>query len=230
MAISMFMEVRAIETHQGFMSSYPHMTRTEVDPDTFHSIQLSCKRIMKENEHITIDSFQEEDNREIPENKKDIEHTPENKHILLETDTSVLIDCAVQWMNMLNEDLQIRILERVSFVKKEVEDEQDVEEGEEEEKEEEVKKEPGVPPTTKVSVSTQTDLPDEAPQSGSSQQRQVPASTASSHQREEAKEDKSTNDDDTPPPLKKTATLVWYGQDISGNEEDSSLRIIQMFF
>ena len=66
---------------------------------------------------------------------------------------------------MLNEDLQKMILERVSFVKKEVEDEQDVEE--EEEEEEEVKKEPEVPPTTKVSISVQTDRPDEAPQSGS---------------------------------------------------------------
>ena len=100
------------------------MTRPEVDPDTFHSIQLSCKRVMKENEHITIDSFQEEDSPEIPEdpeNKKEIEHmTPENKHIILETDNSVLIDCTVQWINMLNKDLQKRILERVSFVKKEV--------------------------------------------------------------------------------------------------------------
>ena len=52
--------------------------------------------------------------------------TPENKHIILETDNSVLIDCTVQWMNMLNEDLQKRILDRVSFVKKKVEDEQDV--------------------------------------------------------------------------------------------------------
>ena len=230
MAISIFMEVLAIETHQGFMSSYPQMTRTEVDPDTFQSIQLSCKRVMKENEHITIDSFQEEDNPEIPEdpeNRKEIEHmTPENKHIILETDNSVLIDCTVQWMNMLNEDLQKRILERVSFVKKEVEDEQDVEE----EEEEEVKKEPEVPPTTKASISVQTDRPDEAPQPGSSQQREVPASTASSHQREEAKEEKSINDDDTAPPLKKTATLVWYGQDISGNEEDSILRELSKCF
>ena len=76
MAISMFVEVLAIETHQGFMSSYPQMTRTEVDPDTFHSIQLSCKRVMKENEHITIDSFQEEDNPEIPED-------PEHKKKLI---------------------------------------------------------------------------------------------------------------------------------------------------
>ena len=136
----------------------------------------------------------------------------------METDNSVLIDRAVQWMNVLNEDLQKRILERVSFVKKEVEDEQGVEE------EQEVKKEPEVPPTTKVSISTHTDLPDEASQSGGSQQREVPASTASFHQREEAKEEKSINDDDTAPPVKESATLIWYGQDISGNEEDSILR------
>ena len=207
MAISMFMEVLALETHQGFMSAYPQFTRTDVDHDTFHSIQLSCKRIKKEQEHITITSFEEEDNPEIPEDpesKTEIEHlTPENKHIVLETDNSVLIDCTVQWMNMLNDDLQKRILERVSFGKKEVEDEQDVED------EEEVKKEPEAPPTTKVSISTQTDLPEEAPQSGGSQQREVPASTASSHQREEAKEEKSINDDDTAPPVKESAT--WDG-------------------
>ena len=116
------------------MASYPRFTQTHVDADTFHSIQLSCKRINEANEHITIMPFKEEDNPEIPEdpeNKKEIEHmTPENKHIILETDNSALIDCTVQWMNMLNEDLQKRILERVSFVKKEVEEEQDVEEEE----------------------------------------------------------------------------------------------------
>ena len=173
-------------------------------------------------------SFEEGDNPEIPqdpENKKEIEHmTPENKHIMLETDNSVLIDCAVQWVNVLNDDLQKRILERVSFVKKEVEDEQDVKEKQEEQTE------PDVPPTTKVSMSTQTDFPDEPPESGGSQQREVPASTASSHQREEAKEEKSINDDDTAPRVKAPATLVWYGQDISGNEEDSVLRELSKCF
>ena len=110
MATSMFIEVIAMETHQGFMSAYPQFTQTDVDPDTFHSVQLSCKRIKAENEHVTIMSFEEEDNPEIPEDpedKKEIEHmTPENKHIILETDNSVLIDCTVQCMNMLNEDLR----------------------------------------------------------------------------------------------------------------------------
>ena len=229
MAIALFTEVIATESHQSFMTSYPQFTQTDVDPDTFLSIQLSCRRIQAENEHITIMAFLEEDNPEIPEDpesKKEIERmTPENKHLILETDNSSLIDCTVQWMNMLNEDLQKRIVERVSFVKKEVEEEQDVEE-----KEEETKKEPEVPPITKVSISTQTDLPGEVSQSGCSHQREAPASDAGFCQREGAKEEKSINDDDTAPPVKKPATLLWYGQDITGNEEDSILRELSHCF
>ena len=52
----------------------------------FTQVQLSCKRIKEDNEHITLTSFEEEDNPEIPEDpqdKKEIEHmTPENKHII----------------------------------------------------------------------------------------------------------------------------------------------------
>ena len=176
-------------------------------------------------------TFLEEDNLELPEDlesKKEIKHmTPENKHLILETDNSALIDCTVQWMNMLNEDLQKRIVERVSFVKMEVEEEQDVEE---EEEEEEIKKESEVPPTTKVSISTRTDPSEEVSQPGSSRQREAPASDAGSRQREVAKEEKSINDDDTAPPVKKHATLVWYGQDITGNEEDSILRELSKCF
>ena len=185
---------------------------------------------MAENKQITPLSFEEEDNPdspEDPESKKEIEQlTPENKHIILETDNSVLIDCTVQWMNMLNEDLQRSIVERVTFVKQEVNDEQDVEEVEEE-----VQQEPEVPPTTttKVSIETQTGFPGDAPQPGSSQQREVPTSTASSHQREEAKEEKGINVDDTAP-TQESATMKWYDQDISGNELDSVLRRLSECF
>ena len=113
MATAMFIEVIAFESHRESMSTYPQFTNTDVDSDTFHSIQLSCRRIKEENEHITITSFEEKDNPEIPEDPQDtkeMEHmTPENKHIILETDNSVLIDCAVQWMKMINADLQKRI-------------------------------------------------------------------------------------------------------------------------
>ena len=203
------------------MQTYPAMTRTNVDPDAFHSIQLACKRVKDENESIQISTFDDDANPEIPhdpENKKEIEHmTPENKQLILETDNAVLIDCTVQWMNMLNNDLQQRILERVTTAKKEIEDEQDVE------KEEEIKKEPEVLPA-KVSMSTQTEPIEEVSQPGSSRQREEPASDESSRQREESKEEKNINDDDTAPPEKETPTQVWYGQDISGNEPDSVLR------
>ena len=130
----MFVDVIATDTHSSFMHNYPRFTRTNVDPDTFHDIQVACKRIRKENEHISIMTFLEEANPKLPpdpENKKEIEHvTPENKDLILETDNAVLIDCTVQWMNMLSEDLQQRILERVTIAKKEVEDEQDVEDQE----------------------------------------------------------------------------------------------------
>ena len=130
-AIALFSEVVATESHSSFMLNYQRFTQTDVDPDTFHAIQLSCRRIREENENISIMTFLEEDtdNPELPgdpENKKEIEHmTPESKHPFLETDNSALIDCTVQWMNMLNEDFQKRIVERVSFVKKEAEEEQD---------------------------------------------------------------------------------------------------------
>ena len=120
-------------------------------------------------------------------------------------------------MNVLNNNLQQRILERVTTAQKEIEDEQDVEKGEE------IKKEPEVPPS-KVSMSTQTEPIEEVSQPGSSRQREEPASDASSRQREVAKEEKNINDDYTAPPEKETPTQVWYGIDISGNETDSVLR------
>ena len=149
------------------MHNYPIFTHTNLDPDTFRDIQLACKRVKQENEHISILTFLEESDPELPpdpENKKEIEHmTPENKHLILETDNAVLIDCTVQWMNMHNKDLQQRILERATIAKKEIEDEQDVEE------EEEIKKEPEVPPS-KVSMSTQTEPTEEVSQPRSSRQ------------------------------------------------------------
>ena len=227
MQMAMFVEVIALETHSSFMQTYPTLTHTNVDPHTFHSIQLACRRVKEENQNISIMTFLEEANPELPpdpENKKEIEHmTPENKHLILETDNAVLTDCTVQCMNMLNEDLQQRILERVTIAKKEIEDEQDVEE------EEEIKKEPEVPPS-KVSMSTQTEPTEEVSQPGSSRQREAPESNAGSRQREVAKKEKNINDDDTAPPEKKPPTQVWYGQDISGNEADSVLRKLSNCF
>ena len=44
--------------------------------------------------------------------------TPENKQLILKIDNSALIDCTVQWMNMLSKDLQKKIVDRISTVAK----------------------------------------------------------------------------------------------------------------
>ena len=91
--------------------------------------------------------------------------TPENKQIILETNNCSLADCTVQWLNMLNKDLQQRLVDRVALTVKE-EEEQEEEEEEEEEEEREVeeedsaqvqREEPMVPPPQKVSIEVQTD-------------------------------------------------------------------------
>ena len=50
MQMAMFVDVIASETHSSFMHNYPNFTHTNLDPDTFHDIQLACKRVKKENE------------------------------------------------------------------------------------------------------------------------------------------------------------------------------------
>ena len=77
MSIALFSVVISTESHQSFLIHYPRFMQTDVDPDTFHSIQLSCKRVKEENENISIMTFLEEDNPELPEDpepKKEIEY------------------------------------------------------------------------------------------------------------------------------------------------------------
>ena len=123
--------------------------------------------------------------------------TPENNQLILGTDNSALIDCTVQRMNMLDKDLQKKIVDRISYVVKK-------EEGEEEVNDQEATKEPVVPPATKVSIETQPDFPEESEKTGSSHQREEPASSVGDQQREgtEEKKKKDINADDTAPQKK----------------------------
>ena len=186
-AIALFSEVIAQEPHSSFMMTYPAMTQTNITHDEFHEMKLICKRVMDENENIKTSTFEAEDNPKglgTIQDKKETEHmTPENKHLILEIDNSQLIDCTVQWLNMLNKVLQKRIVERVSYSVKE---EQEETKGEQF-KEEEITKEPVIKPTM-VSIETQTDQPEESEQPGSSQKGEEP---------EEKKID--VNADDTAP-------------------------------
>ena len=180
-----FVEFMSTEAHSDFMKAYPNMTFTDLDPDEFHDMQVKCKRVMEENEHIHISTIEEEENpelREDPRNKKKIEHmTPENKQLILEIDNSALVDCTVQWLMMLNKDLQEKIVQRISTViKKEDVDDQDADD----EDDQDISKEPVVPPAKMVSIETQTGFPEQSEQPGSSHQREEPASSVGSQQRE----------------------------------------------
>ena len=52
--------------------------------------------------------------------------TAENNQLILGTDNSALIDCTVQRMNMLDKDLQKKIVDRISYVVKKEEGEKEV--------------------------------------------------------------------------------------------------------
>ena len=90
---------------------------------------FTCKRVQNETKAVTLKNFEEEDNPELPKGKTDKakleEMTPENKHIILEDDTSSWrssvsrlpsswVDCGVKWLNMLRKDLHKKIVEEVS--------------------------------------------------------------------------------------------------------------------
>ena len=180
---------------------------------------------MEENAHIHIATFEEGVNPELPaepRNKKDIEHMPpKNKQLILEIDNSALIDCSVQWMMMPNNDLQEKIVQRISTVtKKEDVDDPDVDDQDDQE----ISNEPVVPPAKMVSIKTQTDFPEQPEQPGSSHQREEPASSVGSQQREETEEKKKNISADDSAPQVKPVTLEYYGEDISGNETDFILR------
>ena len=151
----------------------------------------------EKNNHITVSAFETEDHPELPVNPKgkDVEfRIPEDKYWILEDDNSKLLDCTVTWLNMLNKDIQQRILSRINQdstleLKKEEVDE-DQEEEEEEARKEESTKEPVIPPPTKLSVEVQTDPTERSDQHGSSPSGEVPSSAAGSTSVEGAEKEK----------------------------------------
>jgi hypothetical protein len=119
------MERTSFETHSPLMEHVPEMTQTPISYGSCHELCLDDK-VLEENRHIKVAEFEEEDEPEMPEGPRDdrapgdpeykgaVEHlAPENKHLIPETDDNSLIECAVQWLNMYDKDLQKRIMERV---------------------------------------------------------------------------------------------------------------------
>ena len=72
--------------------------------------------------------------------------------MILENDNCKLVDCTVTWLNMLNKDIQTKILSRLTD-----ENKLEMKKEEVEEEEEEATKDLVIPPPTKVDIEVQTD-------------------------------------------------------------------------
>ena len=158
----------------------------------------------------------------------------ENKHIILETDDDDLVECTIKWLNMCNKNVQRKIMERV--VKAESKEEQEEEEVDVVvEEEEEEPPDPKVPAPTTTSMECQTDesfLSGQKAGRSSVQEEPVPPEDSSEKEKsEEPKVDQGSGiqHDDTAP-KEKHVTRTYYGQDITGNEDDSAFRKLKECF
>ena len=133
----------------------------------------------------------------------------ENKHIILETDDDKLVERTLQWINMCNKNVQRKIKERV--VEKEAKEEEEEEEEIDVEEERQDTQEPHVPP-------------------GSSSEKEEPVPPERSSEKEESGEKKTDIQNDEAAPQEKPATRLYYGQDITGNEDDSVFRELKDCF
>ena len=76
-----FRELIAAESHRDSMRTFPTMADTIVDVEDFHAMKLICERIAKENEDVHLESFEEDDNPDLPEpDGRDGRGDPEYKH------------------------------------------------------------------------------------------------------------------------------------------------------
>ena len=211
-----------------FMDHYAPAMGFEISYDDCHEFKLEIGRVLQENEHITSDNFQDVEEPELvdddpdtplpdlqgqgrvdPEFKDTIESlNVEDKHIILETDDDKLVECTLQWINMWNKNVQQKIKER--FVKEEAKQEQEEEESVVEEEEQDTQ-EPHVP-------------------SGSSCEKEEPVPPEGSSEKEESGEKNTDIQNDEAAPEEKPALRLYYGQDITGNEDDSVFRKLKDCF
>ena len=216
----------AATTYQEFRETHSFMTETNVSPEEFHEIFVACNKVCERNHHVKVSHFAFEDEPGLPVNprSKDVEVLiPSNKHMILENDNSKLVDCTVAWMNMLNKDIQERILSRLQQkplieVKKE-DDDQEVKE--------EQRKEPVIPPPKEVSSGAQSDQENRSEQKGNSPKGETPSSPTGSTKVEGVEKKDSTEDDTAPRKDSSTTTSTSRN---TGNETDSILRNLSECF
>ena len=226
------------------MEIYVPITETEISYDKYHEFHVDVKRVINANKHITVNNFEnaeepdlndddpnirlqrrEDQGRGDPEFKGKLEKlSTVNKHLILETEDDDLIECTIQWLSMYNKTVQKKIMERV--VKPETKDEEEEVEVEEEQQE---PQEPIVPAPTSSESECQTD---ESfllgSQAGSSLQKEEPVPPEGSLQKEESGEPQAEQKDDIQKddaaPKQQPAKRLYYGVDITGNEDDSVFR------
>ena len=208
------------------MEHWAPMMGFQITYDQSHEFKLDIGKVLKDNSHITAENFLDveepdlaDDDPTIPapnlegpgagdiEYKHTIESLNiEDKHIILETDDDKLVECTLAWISMCNKNVQKNIKD--SFVKdEEVKDEEEEIVVEEEED----TKEPHVPAEC-------------------SSEKEESAPPERSLEKEESGEEKTDIQDDETAPEVKPAVRLYYGQDITGNEDDSVFRKLKDCF
>ena len=234
------MEYLAGESLTTFMETFVPSTQTDISYDDYHEFHLEVKRVVEANKNVTLDNFEdieepdlndddphiplqrrEDQGRADPEYKGTIESlSGESKRILLETEDDDLVECTINWLSMCNKIVQKKIMERV--VKSETREEEEVKVVEEQEE----PQEPTVPPQKQVSMECQTG---ESfllgSQAGSSSQQVEPVPPEGSAEtgvsgEPQAEPQTDIQQDDTAP-KQEPAKRLYYGVDITGNEDDS---------
>ena len=238
-SLLLMMEALIFSPFAAFMELYAPSMNFVVSHDTCHEFKLSIRDVLENNRHITSDNFPDVEDPELvdddpetplprnqwegrvdPEYKGSVESLScENKHIFLETDDDKLVECTLQWIGMRNQNVQRKIMERV--VKNEAKEEQDEEEVEVEEEEQQDTQEPHVPPPAQVNMECQTgeSLSTDS-KHGSSFKKEEPVPPEYSSEKEESGEKKTDIQHDDTAPEEKPVTRLYYGQDITGNEDD----------
>ena len=204
-----------------FMDHYAPAMGYEISYDQYHEFKLDIGKVLQDNEHITPDNFLDVEEPDLvdddpetplsdlqgqgradPEYKNTIESlNVEDKHIILESDDDKLVECTLKWVSMCNKNVQKKIKE--SFVKEEAK--------QEEEEEEEIVVEEG---KTRIHRSHMSHL------EALMRKRNQFHLNAPQRRRNRGKRKQTFRDDETAPE-EKHAQRFYYGQDITGNEDDS---------
>ena len=218
-----------------FMDQYAPQMGYEISWDKYHEFKLDIDKVLKDNEHLGAENFLGAEDPDMvdddptipvpdlqgpgagdPEYKNTIESLNiEDKHIILETDDDKLVECTLKWISMCNKNVQQKIKD--SFVKPEERQEEEKEDEEEEivvEEEEEEEKDTQEP---------------HVPAESSCEKEESAPPERSLEKEESGEKQKDIQDDETAPEVK-PATRLYYGQDITGNEDDSVFRKLKDCF